>query len=67
MSPAMKTLAATDLPHYDMNHGKGIKDLMIQLTQGEQPHCGRSGWRTALYIQGRLAADAIRATHGFGS
>ncbi|MFK5954319.1 MAG: acetate--CoA ligase family protein [Desulfobacterium sp.] len=93
MSPAMKTLAATDLPHYDMNHEKGIKNLMIQLTQevntpivavvdGGRLYdplrdalmdngvpvftvCDKAIAALSLYIQGRLAADAIRGTHGF--
>ena len=93
MSPAMKTLAHTDLPHYDMNHEKGIKNLMIQLTQevntpivavvdGGRLYdplrdalmdngvpvftvCDKAIAALSLYIQGRLAADAIRGTHGF--
>jgi len=93
MSPAMKTLACTDLPHYDMNHEKGIKNLMIQLTQAVDTPivavvdggrlydplrdalmdngvpvftvCDKAIAALSLYIQGRLAADAIRGTHGF--
>ncbi len=93
MSPAMKTLAHTNLPHYDMNHEKGIKNLMIQLTQevntpivavvdGGRLYdplrdalmdngvpvftvCDKAIAALSLYIQGRLAADAIRGTHGF--
>ena len=33
MSPVMKTLANTNVPQYDMNHEKGIKNLMIPLIQ----------------------------------
>lgn len=93
MSPAMKTLADTDLPHYDMHHEKGIKNLMIKLTQevdtpivavvdGGRLYdplrdalmdngvpvftvCDKAIAALSLYIQGRLAADAIRSTHGF--
>ncbi len=95
MSPAMKTLARPDLPHYDMENEKGIKNLMIQLTKAVDipivavvdggrlydplrdtlmdngvpvfTVCDKAIAALSLYIQGRLAADAIRGTHGFGS
>ena len=93
MSPAMKTLDNTDLPQYDMNHKKSIKNLIIQLAQevdtpivavvdGGRLYdplrdalmdngvpvftvCDKAIAALSLYIQGRLATDAIRGTHGF--
>ena len=94
MSPAMKTLARpAALPRYDMENERGIKHLMIQLTQevdipivavvdGGRLYdplrdslmdngvpvftvCDKAIAALSLYIQGRLAADAIRGTHGF--
>ena len=87
MSPAMKTLANTDIPNYDMAHEKGIKNLMIALTQkvntpivavvdGGRLYdplrdalmdngvpvftvCDKAIAALSLYVQGRLAADAI--------